>query len=69
MADPFRLTPEQVVALRGNIPAINQARETAERLQRIGVNVDEQIERLNLAQQITQGMLAEFSPTGRPPQR
>lgn len=69
MPDPFRLTPEQVVALRGNVPKINAARETAERLRRIGVNVDEQIERLDLAQQITNGMLSEFSPTGRPQQR
>lgn len=69
MADPFKLTPEQVVALRGNVPKINAARETAERLRRIGVNVDEQLERLELAHQITQGMLNEFSPTGRPSQR
>lgn len=65
MADPFRLTPEQVVALRGNVPKINAARETAERLERIGVDVSEQKERLDLAAKINQGMLNEFSPTGR----
>lgn len=68
MADPFRLTPEQVVALRGNQPKINGAQETADRLARIGVNVDEQLERLRLARQITDGMIAEFAPTGRPRQ-
>lgn len=66
MADAFRLTPEQVVALRGNQPKINAARDTINRLKRIGIPVDEQEERLNLAEQITRGMLAEFSPTGRP---
>lgn len=68
MADPFRLTPEEVVALRGNVPKINQARETIERLKRIGVDVEEHEQRLDLAQQITNGMLNEFSPTGRRPQ-
>jgi hypothetical protein len=65
MADPFRLTPEEVVALRGNVPKINAAEETIQRLERIGVPVDEQKERLALAKQITQGMLAEFSPSGK----
>lgn len=64
MADPFRLTPDEVVALRGNIPKLNQARETIARMEKIGLPVDEQRERLELAQRITQGMLAEFSPSG-----
>lgn len=65
MADPFRLTPEEVVALRGNVPKINAAEETIARLERIGVPMDEQRERLTLAKQITNGMLAEFSPSGK----
>jgi hypothetical protein len=68
MAETFRLTPEQVVALRGNIPKINAARDTALRLERIGVPVDEEKERLDLAEKVTRGMLTEFSPTGRPQQ-
>jgi hypothetical protein len=65
MADPFRLTPEQVVTLRGNMPKINAAKDTAQRLKRIGIDVTEQEERLALAEQVTRGMLNEFSPTGR----
>lgn len=66
MADPFRLTPEQVVTLRGNLPKINAAKDTASRLKRIGIDTSEQDERLALAEQVTRGMLTEFSPTGRP---
>jgi hypothetical protein len=65
MADPFKLTPEEVVALRGNIPKLNQAQETIERLKRIGIDVTEQEERLAIARRVNQGMLTEFSPTGR----
>lgn len=68
MADSFRLTTEEVVALRGNQPKINAAQETIDRLERIGVDVSEQRERLQLAKKITDGLLAEFSPTGRPRQ-
>lgn len=69
MAEQFKLTPEEVRTLRDVQPHINVARDTIERLEKIGVDVTEQRARLEQAVQIRDGLLREFSPTGVPPRR
>lgn len=66
--EQFKLTAEEVAALRGMTPQIQAAKDTIDRLERIGVPVDELRERYETARKIRDGLLSEFSPTGVPRQ-
>lgn len=67
MPDAYRLSPEQIANLREAQPHINAARANIERLKRIGLDVSQQEAELESAVNLRDGLLREFSPTGRPP--
>lgn len=58
--EPFRLTPDEQKALRGMDRSIAVLRETIDRMERIGLPVAEQRERLEAAIKTRDGMLREF---------
>lgn len=61
MADPFKLTPDEQRTLRDMNPDLVAARETAQKLAAMGIDVSAQLERIQKASDIRAGFLRDFS--------
>lgn len=67
-AQGFKLSAEQVTSLRSVQDHLNAAKDTIDRLKRIGIDVSAHEDALNEAIQTRDGLLREFAPTGVPRQ-
>lgn len=67
-AQAFKLSPERVTSLRATQDHLNAARDTIERLERIGIDMTAHRAAYDEAVATRDGLLREFAPTGVPRQ-